>query len=231
MNNRSMRHVLKAAALSLVIFGFSGIFFLGSTETSPAGTFWENWYPLLIPSVQMSDDLQAEIFSLSPSEPVSISNTVISYLSYNGSETVSLIDFARGEGPNRFDPRIDPWMTGISDYFHQDIYEIFYLPNTLSPLEYRRAFENSEILGGVDWILPDDESSLISPVLFAAVILLLCIGCFRFIIPGGALLFAGYFLTVTGQDGLYPLLAVTALLLRLAVTERTGFSFRTILPF
>ena len=230
MNNRSLTYVLKTASLGLVILGFAGIFFFSSAFTRE-GKFWSSWYPLLIPSVQMSEDLEQEIFSIAPSEPVSMSNSMISYGSYDGTESVSIRDFTGGMGPNRFDPRIDPWMTGISAYFQQDIYEILYLPNSRTPLEYRRVFEDSQLMSRVNWILPDEERSPEAAVLYAAVILLLCAGCLRFVFPGGAFLFAGYFIFRAGLNGLFPFLAVTALLLRLAVKKGRWYPLRMILPF
>ncbi|MDC7234481.1 MAG: hypothetical protein PQJ58_14705 [Spirochaetales bacterium] len=229
MNSRSLTAPRVITVLLLIIISSAGLFMLqGSRDYK--GRYWQNWYPLLIPVASSNSTLEEEIYSLAGNDVVSSGSTVLEYSDYHDLETLPLRDFAAGKGPYQADPRIDPFMKTVHSYFYQGTYEIFYLPSTKTPLEYKRLFLASPVMEEAAWKLPDVNDSLLPLILSAGVIVLLCLGSLRFMITGASILAAGLILLQQGHCDVLPVLGVTALLLRLALDGSGRGILRFLLP-
>ena len=204
-------------------FRVSGLFFLvaGSAVLimlfslwSYQGRFWGNWYPLMVPSSHVDEELESFLSEISRGEMVCESNSLLNYNGYGSSESVRVSELDSGNFLYSDDPRLDPYMTGNLSYFNQGLYKIFYLPAFRSPFAYDQLLKKSPLTAGIDWILVDSSFPYHSALLFILTMGLLCIGSFRFCLPATGFLLLGFFMFSSGDSHLLLLLLLAALPVR-----------------
>jgi hypothetical protein len=228
-NLRSRNPLFSAAGIILVLLSFSGLFVV-SSHWSYEGNFWKGWYPVLIPSQSMNAQREESLMNLGSGLLISETTSTVEYNSYNHFKRVSLKDLRNGDELYPSDPRYDPYMKGVQNYFNQGIYKIFYLPSSQSPLKYSWQFSRSEKWNGVDLLFPDAEFPFVEVLLFSLTLILLCWKSPGFLISGLAFFMSGFQSVMACESQFLLILAVTALFISFLTGGKSSFKLYWILP-
>ncbi len=157
------------------ILAFTVLALLGGTillNQSVSGRYWSSWYPLYIPESEISPSLISRISEVSGGNFLYYGNAEFYYNGFNGMNSASVTELEAGDKLLQNDPRFDPFMREGGKYFKDGIYRIFYLPVSLSPLEYRyklRSYWNNA------WIFPDgkwDKTLMWTAIVFSLIALI-----------------------------------------------------------
>lgn len=207
------KRAFRLFGLLLLVAGFAFLFALFS-HWSFNGRFWGNWYPLLVSSSQVSEELETFLSDLSGGDLISESGSTLEFNGYGEPEILRVSELGTAGAPYADDPRLDPYMTGNPAFFNQEDYKIFYLPARVPPLVYEHRLNRSALTADGDWFLADGGFPRLPAALFVLVILCLCAGSLRFCVPAAGFLFLGFLVFSSGDSHLLLVLVLAAVPVR-----------------
>lgn len=214
------RKALGTAVVLLCFFLLGHIFF----SRDYRGRFWAHWYPLLVPSSEVTEGFLAGLKGVAGQDIVCAGNSILEYCNFKGMAELSVRDFLEGKGLWEADPRVDFWMRGSRRWFFRGDYEIFYLPARISPLAMLFRLRNLPGLESRNFLLPDAPEETFRGILpYGLVLVLLLVFCFGFpaficpALPLGFLVFLSF--AEAFQPALIPI-CLFALSLRLLMESR-----------
>ncbi len=132
-----------------------------------SGAYWSRWYPLLIPSDQVTSSLVEQLKEVN-GRLVYGSDLLYRYSGLGGEDSSRGGQLESGQALLDNDPRFDPFLKKANRYFKDDLYDFFYLPADRSSLKYKNGLRD---IWQDNWILPD--FSWDKPVLLLAAVLTL----------------------------------------------------------
>jgi hypothetical protein len=215
------KRAFRLSGLLLFIAGSAFLIVLFSLW-SYKGRFWGNWYPLMISSSQVNEELESFLSDISGGELISESGSMLES-GFGESEVLRVSELGTDRAPYADDPRLDPYMAGNPAYFNQGGYKIFYLPAVSAPLVYDNQLKKSALTAGGDWLLADGSFSRLPACLFVLVMLCLCTGSLRFCIPAAGFLSLGFFIFSSGDSHLLLVLVLAALPVRYMMDTASPF--------